>query len=104
MFCTDLNTSDCESLQSIAILRHFQELLKGGIIVVWLNKVYEVLLLELNFISDLSMYSHFENLKCETGQFTFKLHLLADFVNISNVTLANFKAPKNLITVDKIQC
>lgn len=69
----------------------------------WLNKVYEVLLLELNLISDVSMYPHLENLKCETGQFTFKLCLLADFVNTLNVALANFKAQKTLITVDKTQ-
>lgn len=67
MVCTDSNTSDCQSLQSIAILRHFQELLKGDIIVVRLIKVYEVLLFELNFISHVSTYPHLENLKCEAG-------------------------------------
>lgn len=103
MLCTELNTSDCQSLQSIAILRHFQELLKGGIIVVRLIKVYEVLLFELNFISHVSTHPHLETLKCEAGQFTFKLCLLADFASISNVALVNFKAPKNLTEVDKIQ-
>jgi len=63
---------------------------------VWLNKVYEDLLLELNFISGVSMYPHLENFKCETGQFTFKLFLTAYFVSISNVALAKFKAPKKL--------
>lgn len=43
MPCTELNTADGQPLQRIAILGDFQELLKGVIIVVWLNKVYEVL-------------------------------------------------------------
>lgn len=34
--------------------------------------------------------------KLETGQFPVKLCFLADFLNLSNVGLADFKAPRKL--------
>lgn len=34
--------------------------------------------------------------KLESGQFPVKLCFLADFVNLSNVGLADFKAPRKL--------